>query len=103
MTVHCEGDCWLLNQLGEKQHFEAELSRLGLRHEDFTLHVLRQTSEGQTAERNQNCDVTVTNVVTERRHLYQGAPSRNWVSQFSRDLANGVYGDAPRERPHRRP
>ena len=60
MTVHCEGDCRLLEQLGEKQDFEAELSRLGFRHQDFILHVLRQMSENQSPERNQNYFVTVT-------------------------------------------
>jgi hypothetical protein len=97
MTVHCEGDCRLLEQLGEKQDFEAELSRLGLGHEAFTLHVLRQTSEGRKAEPGQNYSVTVTNVVTERSHVYQGGPSLNWVRQFSLDLMDGVYRDPPRE------
>jgi len=41
MTVHCEGDCRLLEQLGEKQDFEAELSRLGFRHEEFTFFAKR--------------------------------------------------------------
>jgi len=103
MTVHCEGDCRLLDQLGEKQDFESELSRLGLRHEDFTLHVLRQKPEGRKAEWNQNYSVTVTNIVTERSHLYQGGPRRNWVGQFSRDIPTGVYGDPPHDERRRRP
>ena len=37
--------------------------------------------------------VTVTNVLTERSHVYQGGPRHKWVAQFSRDLANGTYGD----------
>jgi hypothetical protein len=90
----------LLEELGEKQNFESELSRLGLRHEDFTLHVLRQRSAGRKAEWSQDYSVTVTNVVTERSHLYQGGPKRNWVAQFSLDLANGVYGAPQRGRPH---
>jgi hypothetical protein len=102
MTVHCEGDCRLLERLGEKQDFEAELSRLGLGHETFTLHVLRQTSEGRKAEPGQNYSVTVTNVVTERSHLYQGGLSLNWVRQFSLDLMDGVYRDPQRELPQRR-
>ena len=93
MTVHCEGDCRLLEPLGEKQDFEAQLSRLGLRHEHFTLHVLRQMSEERRAEWNQDYFVTVTNVLTERSHVYQGGPRHRWVAQFSRDLANGTYGD----------
>ena len=45
------------------------------------------------AEWNQDYFVTVTNVVTERSHVYQGGPRHKWVAQFSRDLANGTYGD----------
>jgi hypothetical protein len=41
MAVHSEGDTWVMEQLGEKQDFEAELSRLGYRHEDFILRVRR--------------------------------------------------------------
>ena len=54
----------MLEQLGEKQAFEAELSRLGFRHQDFILHVLRQMSENQSAKSNQSYSVTVTNVLT---------------------------------------
>jgi hypothetical protein len=93
MTVHCEGDCRLLEPLGEKQAFEAELSRLGFRHQDFILHVLRQMSENQSAESNQSYSVTVTNVLNERSQLYQGGSGQRWVAQFSRHLANGTYGD----------
>jgi hypothetical protein len=31
MTVYCEGNCSLVEQLGEKQEFEAELTRLAAR------------------------------------------------------------------------
>jgi hypothetical protein len=41
MAVRCEGDSRVMEQLGEKQDFEAELSRQGLKHEDFVLHVRR--------------------------------------------------------------
>ena len=41
MTVRSEGDTWVMEQLGEKQDFEAELSRLGFRHEDFIVSVRR--------------------------------------------------------------
>jgi hypothetical protein len=47
MTVYREGDCTLVEQLGEKQEFEAELTRLGFKHEDFTLHVLSQVPQAQ--------------------------------------------------------
>jgi hypothetical protein len=70
MTVHCEGDYRLLEPLGEKQDFEAQLSQLGLRYEHFTLHVLRQMSEDRRAEWNQDYFVKVTNVLTERSHVY---------------------------------
>ena len=93
MTVHCEGDCRLVEQLGEKQDFEAELSRLGLRHEDFTLHVLRRVSEDRSAAWDQSYLVTVTNVVADRSHVYEGGPRQKWVAQFSRDLTLGSYGD----------
>jgi hypothetical protein len=94
MTVHCEGDCRLLEQLGEKQDFEAELSRLGFRHQDFILHVLRQMSENQSAKSNQSYSVTVTNALNDRSQFYQGGSGQRWVAQFSRHLANGTYGDA---------
>jgi hypothetical protein len=50
--VSCEGDCEIIEQLGEKQDFETELTRLGHRHEDFTLHVLRSTARGKPAHCN---------------------------------------------------
>ena len=37
MSVRCEGDCKVMEQLGERQHFESELSRLGFSHEAFTI------------------------------------------------------------------
>jgi hypothetical protein len=99
MTVHCEGECWLLEQLGEKQDFEAELSRLGFRHEEFTLHVLRQTSETRDPEWNQSYSVAVTHVLTGRSYLYQGGPGREWVAEFTRDLANSASGPARHSSP----
>ena len=42
MTVHCDGDCGMLEQLGERYEFETELTRQGFSHEDFTLHVMRE-------------------------------------------------------------
>jgi hypothetical protein len=89
MTVHCEG---VLEQLGEKQDFEAELSRPGFGHEEFTLHVLRQTSEARSPEWNQSYSVTVTHVLTGRSYLYQGGPGRVRVAQFTLDLASSASG-----------
>jgi hypothetical protein len=96
MTVHCEGDCRLLEQLGEKQDFEAELSRLGFKHEHFILQVLRLTADGKDPEWTQSYSVTVTHVLNERSHMYQGGPRHNWVTQFARDLADGTYSDPAR-------
>src|SRR5438128_8071315 len=59
MTVHCEGDCWLLDQRGEKQDFEAELSRWGFKHEDFSLDVRREMTPGKKAHWNQHYAITV--------------------------------------------
>ena len=95
MTVHCEGDCRLLEQLGEKQDFEAELSRLGFKHEDFTLHVLRRASEDRNLQWNQSYSVTVTHVPTGRSYLYLGGPRQAWVARFVRDLANRSAGTPP--------
>ena len=41
MAVRCEGDSREMEQLGEKQDFEAELSRMGFMHEAFILYVRR--------------------------------------------------------------
>jgi hypothetical protein len=96
MTVYCEGDRSLVEQLGEKQDFECELTRQGFKHEDFTLHVLRQIPRGPKAAWGNDYSVTVTNVVSGRSHVYQGGPKRNWVTQSSLDLGKGTYGPPPR-------
>jgi hypothetical protein len=91
MTVHCEGDCMIIEQLGEKQDFEAELSRQHFRHEHFVLHVVRprrETSEWAT----QSYSVTVENVVTKRLRAYQGGLNKEWVWECARDLAAGFLG-----------
>jgi hypothetical protein len=92
MTVHCEGDCWLMEQLGEKQDFESELSRHGFHHEVFTLHVLRQVASGRQADWNQDYTVTVTNIVNSQTKVYEGGTRKDWVVNFARDLARGLYG-----------
>jgi hypothetical protein len=99
MTVYCEGDRALVEQLGEKQDFEAELTRLGFKHEDFTLHVLRQIPRGSKAAWSHDYSVTVTNIVSGRTQVYQGGPKRSWVTQSSIDLANGAFGPLPRSGP----
>ena len=99
MTVYREGDCSLVEQLGEKQEFEAELTRLGFKHEDFTLHVLRQIRQGPKAVWSDDYSVTLSNVASGHSRVYQGGPKRNWVAQSSLDVANGAYGPPPRSGP----
>ena len=48
MAVRCEGDYGPMEQVWEKQDFECELTRHGLRHEDFVLHVRRRGSAAST-------------------------------------------------------
>ena len=91
MTVRCEGDSWAMEQAGEKQDFEAELSRLGLRHEDFTLHVRRGRLGGLDRGWGAHYAVRVTNNVTGNRGIYLGGAGEAWVAQFAADAANGLY------------
>ena len=93
MTVHCEGDCRVIEQLGEKQDFESELSRLGFRHEDFILYigVVSSKAPGQV---HYDYSVTVANVETGQQRVYHGGPRHDWVKECSRDLASGVFGKA---------
>jgi hypothetical protein len=94
VTVHSEGDSWIMEQLGEKQDFEAELSRRGIRHEDFTIRVrhARPTSTGSWAY---HYAVRITNCQTAKSNFYWGGAGENWVAQFARDLADGFFGHAP--------
>ena len=102
MTVHCEGDCRVVEQLGEKQDFEAELSRHGFKHEDFALRVTHQVPEGakRGARQSRGDDylVTVVNVATQKQRLYHGGPRQEWVVQCAADLAGGVFGHAAARR-----
>lgn len=98
MTVYCEGDRSLVEQVGEKQDFESELTRQGFKHEDFALHVLREIPRGPKAAWSHGYSVTVTNIGSGRSHVYEGGPKRDWVTQSSRDLANGAYGPPPPSR-----
>jgi hypothetical protein len=96
MTVHCEGDCGVIEQLGEKQDFEAELSRRGFRHEHFVLHVV-EPRRGKSGWGKQTYSVTVEHVVADRQRVYQGGPGNDWVRECARDLGNGVFGDPMRQ------
>jgi hypothetical protein len=91
MTVHCEGDCRVIEQLGEKQDFEADLSRLGFRHQHFALQVTRAPSGGAEWEQ-QDYTVTVMNLATAQQRVYRGGPAWEWVPQCARDLTLGVFG-----------
>ena len=93
MTVRSEGDTWVMEQLGEKQDFEAELSRLGFPHEDFTLRVRR--ARPATDSWTSHYAVRVTNRQSAKSNIYWGGPSENWVAQFVRDVADGFFGQAP--------
>ena len=95
MTVRCDGDSWIMEQVGEKQDFEAELSRLGLRHEDYSLHVRRGGMGGIARGRGSHYAVRVTNVVKGIRGIYWGGPGETWVAQFATDVAKGMYRDLP--------
>jgi hypothetical protein len=86
-----------MEQLGEKQDFEAELSRLGFRHEHFVLHVVR-SSRGASGWESQDYTVTVENVVTQRQGVYQSGPGKGWVQECARDLGTGLFGNPARKR-----
>jgi hypothetical protein len=94
VTVHSEGDTGVMEQLGEKQDFEAELSRVGIRHEDFTLRVRRARSVVADPW-SSHYAVRVTNCQSAKSNIYWGGPGENWVAQFARDLADGFFGHTP--------
>jgi len=93
MTVHCEGDCRLIEQLGEKQDFESELNQLGFRHEGFMLYigVVSSKAPGRV---HYDYYVTVANIATGQQRVYHGGPRHDWVKACARDLATGVFGKA---------
>jgi hypothetical protein len=95
MTVRCEGDSWIMERLREKQEFEAELSRLGLRHKDFALQVRPGGLGGINRDWHANFAVRVSDVVTGSRGIYWGGPGEDWVAQFATDVAKGIYRGAP--------
>ena len=93
MAVQCEGDLWVMEQVGERQDFESELSRLGLKHEDFHLQVRKAAFKAKKTPWTSNYAVAVTNSVTGRRNIYWGGPRQDWVAQFVADLRNGLFRD----------
>jgi len=98
MAVQCEDDAAVMEQLGEKQDFEAELTRRGFRHEDFELFVRRARPGAQRVEWATYYAVRVTRMESGRSNIYWGGPREHWVEQFIADLAQGMYG-APTLRP----
>ena len=94
MTVHSEGDTWIMEQLGEKQDFESELSRLGIPHEDFTIRV-RRAHPAATGSWAYHYAVRVTNRQSAKSNIYWGGAGENWIAQFAQDLADGFFGQAP--------
>jgi hypothetical protein len=94
VTVHGLGDTWVMEQLGEKQDFEAELSRLGFRHEDFILRV-RRARPASARSWAYHYAVRVTNSQSAKSNIYWGGAGENWVAQFARDLTDGYFGRSP--------
>jgi hypothetical protein len=93
MSVLCSGRTRVVEQLGEKQDFEAELSRRGFRHEEFTLHVRPSGNRTSRAGWDTRYEVRVTHAPTQTVRAYHGGPRENWVARFARDLSGGLYGE----------
>jgi len=93
MSVACTGRVRIVEQLGEKQDFEAELSRRGFRHEEFALHVEAVKSARSAAGWDSGYEVEVHHEPTQDVRTYRGGPRRNWVSSFVKDLVAGRYGE----------
>lgn len=92
MSVACSGQTRVVEQLGEKQDFETELSRRGFTHEQFALHVESAPGPDRAKMWNQDYEVRVTHAPTRSVKTYHGGPRENWVARFSRDLLIGFYG-----------
>ena len=74
-----------------KAGLEAELSRAGLRHEDFALHVRRGGLGGINKGWESRYAVRVTYTVTENHRIYWGGPGEDWVAKFATDFDEGMY------------
>jgi hypothetical protein len=92
MAVRCEGDCRVMEQLGEKQDLESELSRRGYSHDAFLLHVRRANALDHGKNPTANYAVCVTSTATKRSNVYWGGPGKHWLSEFVDDVAIGFYG-----------
>lgn len=92
MSVIARGDVWVMVQVGEKDDFEWELTRLGFEHEHFER-VERPHLRGPNERWDPNYAVHVTNVRTGQSIVYWGGPSGNWVVRFASELAHGAFGE----------
>ena len=92
MAVRCEGDLRIMEQLGERQDFESELSRLGMRHEDFRLHVRKAAFNEAKKTWTSNYAIRVTNSVTGRRTIYWAARDRIGLHNSSPTSAMDFMG-----------
>ena len=93
MSVSCRGRTRVLEQLGEKQDFEAELSGRGFRHEDFELNVDVGASTGSSGEWDPTYEVKMTHAPTRITKIYKAGPRERWVARFAQDLLSGIYGE----------
>src|SRR5690349_24359738 len=92
MSVVCKGQSAVLEQLGEKQDFETELSRRGYPHEEFTLDVQPDPRLGSRSGWNPRYEVKVTHAPTQTVRSYPGGARQSWVARFAKDLTGGLYG-----------
>jgi hypothetical protein len=99
MTVHCEGDCPLIDQTGEKQDFEVALTRFHLPHEAFALQVVRVPGTFGSWDWGLRYRVTVRHLPSGRSMMYLATPSQSWVGSFQDDVERGrcsfLYPPAP--------
>jgi hypothetical protein len=95
MAVICIGRSWLIDEASERRRFEAQLDRVGFRHEEFTLQVapLSDPQRSAAAER-RGCDVKVIHLPTRSVKAYRGGEDGDWVAAFANDLGNGLYGQS---------
>ena len=98
MAVRCGGDSWRMEKSGERHEFEAEVSRLGFRHEDFALDVRGASLGGSSRAWTSHYAVRVTNTAAGKRNIYWGGPGEDWIGQFVVDARNGLYGNLPGRR-----
>jgi hypothetical protein len=95
MAVICIGRSWLIDEASERRRFEAQLDRVGFRHEEFTLQVapLSDPQRSAAAER-RGYDVKVIHLPTRSVKAYRGGEDGDWVAAFANDLGNGLYGQS---------